>query len=1015
MAAQQVEQLGLPLVTEPRDWAELTSEMLGMEQHAELEQRLRAHLENTPASTAAARSRKASKEVARKTGEVQLGELRKAQKELWGAAPQSRFREIRKLILKQGPADFPMTSLDAWEESDAQRTLLLERLLWAVAKAPGSYPAPLAKGGKGAAGTDSTAADPQAARTEEELDKARSEITTLQAELNRLQQVAVRVTDIGTTEAEAKRLREGTATLRLEVLRLTGQLEETEFRLAKADMSLQRADRRQQLAVTAAEEASLRQLEAVQRQLEQARSLRESTAAEHRSDLDRQTAQSNQLEQEVQRLTARLAQAEATANELGIPGYAAGENTRPRGDGASSEMPQSANAGITPITPGGTRQELGTQSKPTPGRQQQGQGAGASTADTWLVLVGTDDQGQLQGNITAWVAGPDADDTIIAVHVEDMDAVNKVSWFAQEARTAGVTLWQVGTEVAAALDTSTTEAQLKQFARGASLVLPGLGSKHWRDMMDDDSASTTGSPNEEAGDTPRGMLGSTLVARNEHGRTESSTIVAVQAGAYALEFRSSWSIPGDTKWTGPRTQWIHQQVMDELCSPQPRRRAGLGRARRAATSLSRSESLGASKTRDTLGASKPQTRTAASGGTQSALFEQLSIPRGEYKLVEKWQARIDKLNASVNGKWTMDQFATPGDVQNRMHRLREFLVGAARGADGDLSSAAVAYGTWRQLSVNREAAKLVQRWFRINEQYEAVGRANHCVGLEVGEWLDGVFQELTLVDYSHYGRTQQLSSFGLCENWRLGMAQHQTEQWVDCIRDDPMRRTWQEARRDVCGLLEATTFQKVLEKKVLPRAEVLFQRHCGQPTAHGYWKDIEGLVAGYLEGPSGIYSDWLEYKENPADYHGSYREAFQKVEWSGHRYRREPRSGRNTVGARHTELQDAGASSAGGLMVATDMMYEPMEEAQKHAMEPCEWHVQRLRSLPQNTASESELRSRMHLTCACLNTRNKYLRCTLLDGGLDAILQRERMPKGPEKDQLWKDQMAEVQNRLRRL
>ena len=75
-----------------------------------------------------------------------------------------------------------------------------------------------------------------------------------------------------------------------------------------------------------------------------------------------------------------------------------------------------------------------------------------------------------------------------------------------------------------------------------------------------------------------------------------------------------------------------------------------------------------------------------------------------------------------------------------------------------------------------------------------------------------------------------------------------------------MKRTWQEAKRDVEGLLRATTFDGVFGHRALPQAEGFFKTHAAAGNAAAYWSLIQDSVVEFLEGPSGIYSDWVEYK-----------------------------------------------------------------------------------------------------------------------------------------------------------
>jgi hypothetical protein len=416
-------------------------------------------------------------------------------------------------------------------------------------------------------------------------------------------------------------------------------------------------------------------------------------------------------------------------------------------------------------------------------------------------------------------------------------------------------------------------------------------------------------------------------------------------------------------------------------------------------------------------------QSQATGRSGSALFESLAITQKEHKMVETWAREAAKAHCSINSHWSMGQFLTDDEVRSQMQRLREFLISAARAAT-NLTLNARAYGTWRLLSPNPEAARMIRRLFRINEQNEAVGVSVECAHMTPDVWLNAVFQELTGVDYTHFGRAQQLSSFGLCDNWKFGLARSQVTSWVDCIREDSMKRTWQEAQRDVRSLLEATTFGSVLEARAMPRIEVIFMQHSASGDQYGYWSQVETLLVEYLEGTSGLFNDWHEFKsrtEANLEYRGP--TDYSKVPWTVARNtarrsqyqsrdrRQQPRV--NQLGQDGTPGVSWG--TAGDVFALPEIQYEAMEEAQRHKMTPCAWHIQKLLDNPRNTRTPAELAERMHPTCACLNVQNPLLRCTLLDGGLDAIVRRSQMLDTPEKEQLWKEQMTEVRSKVRAL
>ena len=1031
MVMQQVGELGLPL--EQRcEWLEVMSQLLDVQQHEELEQRLKARLELTPAVQGVQKPRKSSREQQRRSGDVQMQEVRRLQKELWGSAPLDRVKELRKHLERTTEAATAVQALAEWEELDLQRTMLLERLLWSAVQGAGRYPVPKSKDWN--SGDESALAEKRVEREthQEERSAAEAKQKALQKELKgALETVTARLDhfeketkitvaryegqttalrravqsakgETATAEQENGQLIERLSKRRQELLALTAKLEAVEYANTKLEIEAQRSDRAQQEAAATAEQAAQRQREVVQRQLEQAHE----RLAQQRArileleggmgDLDAQLARSHDDLQQVATKLQEERSKQQSAPATGAPHPAATPT-----QGSPNTLGEGAGSLRRSRTPG-----LGSLTRDPEHR----------SGGSWLLMQdGQEGSGQAvnEPRVVAWVAGTDSRGTMVAIDTEDVTAVNKVSWFAGEASLAGAWLWQVDTRTAAAVDTGVTEAQLEEFEQQARRVLPDLPTMVWSDVFSD--GEEDGYSEDDSGTESAAWTGRRVQVRGEIG-----TVTAVQGMALSVRLESGWPTQGIA---GPRRLWVLQGRVSATVETRQASRARRG-PRDGGAAWKDEQTAGGSIS---LGRSRasPARPARPSQATQSgsAMFEQIQVTRDEHKLMDRWMEKVGKANCAVKASWTMAQFTSEGEVRGKMQRLREFLLIAAR--SGELSAAAVAYGTWRQLAVNNSASKLVRKWFRVNEQHEAVGRAVSCEGMEMGEWLDVVFHELTGVDYSRYGRTQQLAPFGLNENWRWGMARSLVEQWVDCIRDEPIRRTWPEAERDVQGLLKATTFPGVLTPRVMPRAEMLYRNHAGQADAGGYWRAIEQLVVDYLEGPTGIYNDWVEFKESPARYQGPYKVQFLEVGTDGEARQRATRTGYARPAAqtpsRVNETRESGYDwtsdttypEEGALCAVTE--YASQEEAQKHAMEPCDWHVRRMMAHPNNKLSEQELRAKMHPTCACLNTRNPLLRCTLLSGGVEAIVQREQMPSGEEKEQLWKEQMMEVRGKLRQM
>ena len=164
---------------------------------------------------------------------------------------------------------------------------------------------------------------------------------------------------------------------------------------------------------------------------------------------------------------------------------------------------------------------------------------------------------------------------------------------------------------------------------------------------------------------------------------------------------------------------------------------------------------------------------------------------------------------------------------------------------------------WKMVNYNPAAARAAKKHFRVNAQNQATGRNGDNGNAAWDTWYNGVFQAITDIDYMQCGSERQLSSFGLVDHWVFGTAKDLVNDWIECIKFEPIRNTWGEAKRGVEGLVKATTFGPVLLPVVEPRAGRMHKAWRAQPPTH--WSEIGEPVNEYLEGSKGICDAWVAY------------------------------------------------------------------------------------------------------------------------------------------------------------
>jgi len=645
----------------------------------------------------------------------------------------------------------------------------------------------------------------------------------------------------------------------------------------------------------------------------------------------------------------------------------------------------------------------------------------------WLLWTHQDPQsGVISNRVVAWVVGKDGNGVAVAAEYRDAeashgfsgargDAVNAVAWWAAEAEMAGDHLFRVSTRTAAQLDSTTSEPQLRQYQAERGPLLPGLAQEDWTAMV----AGTPCTP-------AHGVTAAVRVGDSHRvevlGTEAAATVIEMLGGAVALQLPTSWVAasrvlephvlvlgvgalglaPGTAVELGAQSLGFTSTPVSQLAAAAQVPGVGL------AHPISGVGPATAPLAAQAAHSANPTMATAHSGG--SALTQQLSITTEERMQADGWPAAVAKAKHRMDPRWKMDQFTSDEDVRDQVRQLREFLQ--ARALDRNRTTQGLAYGAWKLLSVNSTAARTIKGWFRVNEQNVAVGQNR---AMDVGNWLDSIFQELTGVNYQRLGRVQQMEAFGLPESWKLGTARRCVQGWVECVQDEPLKRTWCEAEAQVLGLLKATGFHTAIEKIVLPPVEEAYLSLGPGADAAQFWSTVQDVLVQVLEvGVASVFYEWKRFRAAPLSYHGPYD--FSEVLVHGQRVRQElpaPAGGGRSAGYRSKQTGPSGPR----VCVMGEEGFLPYEEAIKYQLEPCGFHADLLMKNPANKHSREELLANMHCYGACLRTDNPMRECTLLGpGGVDAMLRRERMPKNdPQRKQLWKDQQREVWKRERQL
>ena len=403
---------------------------------------------------------------------------------------------------------------------------------------------------------------------------------------------------------------------------------------------------------------------------------------------------------------------------------------------------------------------------------------------------------------------------------------------------------------------------------------------------------------------------------------------------------------------------------------------------------------------------------------KSTLESQVGADPRELAIIQKWMTECSKQRINLSAESSSADFQSDQKTQSKVLQLYQWISAALAGSGRAMSPSAKAHGVFKILSMNREAVRLSRACFRINNRQEAVGIADKWFQVDIFVWLDAVFESITGINYAYRGREEQLRDFGLREDWRLGFSIHRIGEFIDCIRDEPLKPTWHENKTHVRRLVDATGFGDTVWPLMKDRAEMVFLKHRNNEVA--YWEAITALLVDYLEGNTGLFTSWkqqqIEHQNGSGKNIDWLSQPLGDLQWSGNPLSpirlpaRQPSKFQAQVG-RSRRVQYPHPSNDGRINVQRQVDYASLEVAERSAWDPCEWHIQSILDNKRNDLPREELVERMHPTCACLNANNPLAACTLLEGGLDAIRAREQMPRGEEKEALWKRQLKEVQDK----
>ncbi len=635
--------------------------------------------------------------------------------------------------------------------------------------------------------------------------------------------------------------------------------------------------------------------------------------------------------------------------------------------------------------------------------------------NTSFWLVSSDPQQPDDNFVSALLIGTDVNGVLVAMSFDHEAQPGETEWnlapvsqLIQEQTAYNCELRLVTLEHACALDPDSDQGFMEEYASGLEQMMSSISTVDWRqECLDagvvDDTYEASPADAARSLELQHGQQYQVLDLQNS---AHPGTIHFLSEQAVVLQLHSAWPTGEPLLLLVAPTQVL--DLVDTRTKPP---RGTPSRRQSPAQNPTHHPLLGSPQVganisrRNSSFTNGPQQPPSLLTGRPKTVFP-LS-PEAQMIKVNKWVAKAKVLGYLPTPTTTNEQFRNDLSTRSLMQSLRHFVVTQVK-ETGQLEEPAIAAGLFSLFQNNSQAVRMTSRLFNTNERNEAEGYANATDPSNHLSWIDQVFTALTDVDYATFGRSLKLADFHLDKDWMLGEAKHHVHGWIGMVRDDNPGRTWREAELVLKGLLTACTFTSILTPMVMPRAKLIYEQNQTRPSR--YWEQIEDLFVNHLEGANSIFDKWTAYKAHPDAYSDAYAAEFRLLTQPHGRVQLAPVPYVAKINGR----------SAGRINVITprsgrvQTVYSTQEVADQFALVPCPHHIKKIMDSPGNTASLAEVTDAMHECRACINLENVHLRCTVHPGGLEELCKR-RGTKEPERQQMWNDHKAQVDQAMRRL
>jgi len=224
----------------------------------------------------------------------------------------------------------------------------------------------------------------------------------------------------------------------------------------------------------------------------------------------------------------------------------------------------------------------------------------------------------------------------------------------------------------------------------------------------------------------------------------------------------------------------------------------------------------------------------------------------------------------------------------------------------------------------------------------------------------------------------------------------------------------------IVQLCDATTFGPLIRNTLLDVARAIHDKYSRDPTAGAalFWTQIGEVMDKLLEGQdgvSGIRHMWVSgQKLNtvPVGCPYDFRLIDNPPPWAFPPNGEPPMGRRVQPDKRIHFIEDDPVGNIYAISYINNKrtlpVYASKEEAMAHAKEPCHFHVQAMVENQKRPMTREEAERICHPNSLCVSEHNKYIECTEVTGGADAIRRRAAMPNGPERNTLYQEQLDQV-------